>query len=482
MVSASRLRVLGGFALEGPSGASAPPLPQRRAKAVLAVLAVCGDPGCTRERLLALLWPESDEAHSRHGLRDALLAIRHTLGAGTVRSVGDFVRLDPSVVVSDVRSFLQALASGQYADAVRGYGGPLLEGFHVDDAPEFERWLDGERTRLAREYAEGLERLATSAEDAGAWEEAVRWWGRAVEHDPLNSHVVLQRVQALAAIGDRANAIREADVHTRRLRSELDLDPDPEVLAKIERIRSGELPAPRDGVSRLAGGAPADRPQTASVVRVDLAPPATLGGDTTPTGVPPTNAPGRVQRWAPWAAGGAALAVVAVVVSQVLNTRPLIITLSDITQVTTEPGVEFQPAISPDGKEVAYVAGPMWAMHLVIRSTANIAGGGEIRLADPSFETEWVPSWSPDGEHVWFCGCRKDECAWYEASRLGGAVHLATLLTRARSHVGALSPDGVRYAFPIHDTIFLASTVDTTLRRIRVVSRKDPDLHSLAWS
>ena len=146
-----RLRVLGGFALEGPSGARTPALPKRRAQATLAVLAVCGDLGCTRERLLALLWPESDEASARHGLRDALHAIRRALGPEAVPSSGSQLRLDPSVVSSDAQSFMEALGSGRPPDAVAVYGGPLLDGFHVDDAPEFERWLDGERTRLARE-------------------------------------------------------------------------------------------------------------------------------------------------------------------------------------------------------------------------------------------------------------------------------------------------------------------------------------------
>ena len=40
-----RLRVLGGYALDGTSGAAAPVFPKRRAEAVLAVLAVCGDLG-----------------------------------------------------------------------------------------------------------------------------------------------------------------------------------------------------------------------------------------------------------------------------------------------------------------------------------------------------------------------------------------------------------------------------------------------------
>jgi len=240
-----RLRVLGGFALEGPSDGAAPPLPQRRAEAVLAVLAVCGEVGCTRERLLALLWPESDEARSRHGLRDALHFIRQALGAEAIRASGDLLRLDPAVVESDVHQFTQALQAGRRAEAVKVYGGPLLDGFHVDEAAEFERWLDGERTRLLRECGEALEQLAETAEVEGAWKEAGRWWARAVELDPLNSHLVLQQVRAMAAIGDRANAIKLADAHGRRLRAELDLEPDRDVLAKIERIRRGELPTPR---------------------------------------------------------------------------------------------------------------------------------------------------------------------------------------------------------------------------------------------
>jgi hypothetical protein len=123
-----RLRVLGGFALDDGSGGPAPALPKRRADAVLAVLAVCGDLGCSRERLLALLWPESDEAGARHGLRDALHTIRRALGPGAVPA-GRLLRLDPAVVASDAVAFDEAFAAGRYADAVTVYGGPLLDGY-----------------------------------------------------------------------------------------------------------------------------------------------------------------------------------------------------------------------------------------------------------------------------------------------------------------------------------------------------------------
>jgi TolB-like protein/DNA-binding SARP family transcriptional activator/Flp pilus assembly protein TadD len=289
-----RLRVLGGFALDGPPG-TAPALSKRRAEAVLAVLAVCGDLGCTRERLLALLWPESDEAGARQGLRDALHAIRRTIGSGAVPSVGRVLRLDPAVVLSDALQFTQALASGRPADAVRLYAGPLLDGFHVDDAAEFERWLDGERARLAREYGEALRQLATGAEAAGAWSEAQSWWARAVEHDPLNSNLVLQQVRVLAAVGDRAGAIRVAEGHARRLREEFDLEPDREILTTIERIRRGELPPAR-----------AERP----VAAVEPTPPQAADAPAAPAEPALVTRPAsarRVPRWVPWAAGVAVL-------------------------------------------------------------------------------------------------------------------------------------------------------------------------------
>ena len=280
-----RLRVLGGFALEGEPGVAAPPRPQRRGDAILAVLAVCGELGCTRDRIVALLWPESDDARSRHGLRDALHAIRRALGPGVVSSDGQRLRLNPSGIDSDIQAFTQALSCGRHADAVQAYGGPLLEGFHVDDAPEFEHWLDGERVRLAREYAEALTHLATAAEHAGAWGEAVGWWARAVEHDPLNSHVVVRHMEAMAATGDRANALMAADEHRRRLREELDLEPGSDVLAEVERIRRGE---------------PSVAPRTPSATPLPQTP---AGGDTATTPSPATPVVKRTRLRVSWGVG-----------------------------------------------------------------------------------------------------------------------------------------------------------------------------------
>lgn len=233
--------MLGGFALERPSDAAAPSLPQRRAQATLALLGVSGDLGCSRERVLGLLWPESDQARARHNLRDVLYAIRRALGPDAVLATGDTLRLEPSLVTSDVQEFDRALATARLADAVTLYGGPLLDGFHIDDAPDFERWVDDERARLFRECQHALKRLAKKAEHEERWDDAAYWWERAVAGDRFNSRLVVRRMLALTRAGDRANAIQEAEAHCLLLANELQLEPDDAFLEELDRIRSGEV-------------------------------------------------------------------------------------------------------------------------------------------------------------------------------------------------------------------------------------------------
>lgn len=236
-----RLRLLGGFALEAPSSDESPCLPKRSAEAVLAVLAICGDLGCTRARLVGLLWPESDDAHARHNLRDALHGIRSVLGHDTVLGQGDTLRLNSATVGSDVKDFAEALAGGRLAEAVALYRGPLLHGVQPSRALEFERWVEDERGRLFRDCLEAVKRLAKTAEQEGRWDGAAGWWARAVAMDRLNSRLVVRRMVAMARAGDRVNALVEAEAHVVQLKAELELEPDPAFLEELERVRRGHI-------------------------------------------------------------------------------------------------------------------------------------------------------------------------------------------------------------------------------------------------
>ncbi|HUG28438.1 MAG TPA: BTAD domain-containing putative transcriptional regulator, partial [Gemmatimonadales bacterium] len=234
-----RLQLFGSPSLAGEDGTPlAGRAAQRHRLALLALLALSGRRGVRRDKLQALLWPESDTEHARPLLNQAVYSLRKALGEEAILSIGEELRFNAQVVSCDVLAFEEALAAGEPERAVGLYGGPVLDGLFLTDAPEFEHWLDGERARLAQAHAKALELLAETAEGQGAFSRAAEWWKARAVHDPYDSRVALRLMLALSASGNRAGAIQHAAIHQRLLQQEFDTGPDPQVLALAERLRS----------------------------------------------------------------------------------------------------------------------------------------------------------------------------------------------------------------------------------------------------
>jgi TolB-like protein/DNA-binding SARP family transcriptional activator/Flp pilus assembly protein TadD len=194
---------------------------------------------------VALLWPEHDSERARHQLATALYDLRKAAGEDLIVATGDDVRLNPACVTCDVSEFEAFLSGGAREQAVQRYTGPLLDGFFLSDAPEFEHWIDGERDRLARLYAQALEELAAAAQATGDFVAAAQWWRRLAAHDPFSSRVALGLMNALGAAGDAAAAIQHAGIHATLLREELEAEPNQEINALAERLRAGVPSAER---------------------------------------------------------------------------------------------------------------------------------------------------------------------------------------------------------------------------------------------
>jgi DNA-binding SARP family transcriptional activator len=237
-----RLKLLGGALIEGPAGPMTGRIAQRRRMALLACVSASRARPVSRDKLMALLWPDADSERARHLLSDSIYLIRKELGEGAVVTAGADLRLDHGLVSSDVAEFEQALLEGRLEDAAFLYGGPFLDGFHIDDAPEFEHWLDTERERLARSCARLLETLAQERESAGDFAAAAEWWRRLAAHEPTSGRVALRVMRALDAAGDRAGAIQHARTHTLLLREQFGIDADAEVSTLATRLRTGDIP------------------------------------------------------------------------------------------------------------------------------------------------------------------------------------------------------------------------------------------------
>ena len=231
-----RVRLLGGMTIEGACGPVAGPAAQRHRLALLAVLVASHPRGVPRDRLLALLWPERDDSCARNLLNQAVYALRSVLGQDRIRSLSDELKIEPDRALEcDLLQLRDALANGRVERAVSRYGGPFLDGFFLPGSKAFEEWAAGERDGIERAYRAALEERARECRDAS---EAVGWWRRLALMAPDCARITLALMGVLEAAGDRGGALRLAQQHEARLREEFDAEPNPEVVALAERIRT----------------------------------------------------------------------------------------------------------------------------------------------------------------------------------------------------------------------------------------------------
>jgi DNA-binding SARP family transcriptional activator len=192
-----------------------------------------------RDTLVALFWPEHDDAHAHGALRQALHGLRSALGDHTLVTRGKTeVAVNPELFWCDSCAFTGALDSGDLEDAVSIYGGAFLTGFHTPDVPEFTRWMEIARDRLERSYATALEQLADVAAQREDLLAAAEWWRRLSEHDPYNSRIVIRTMEALDTAGARGEALRLADRHETLLKRTFEAELNPEVRDTVERLRA----------------------------------------------------------------------------------------------------------------------------------------------------------------------------------------------------------------------------------------------------
>jgi DNA-binding SARP family transcriptional activator len=239
-----RLTALGGLTLLQDGQPHQGPASQRRRLALLARIATTGKRGVSRDLLVATLWPGGAPEQARHALEQALSAIRRALNVEALFVGTGTLQLNPTIFSCDVAEFEEAVSQHAAYRAVALYQGPFLDGFSIDGAPAYDRWIDEERARLQREYEKALEVLADAAADRNEHTVAVQWRRKLASVEPLSSRFAVGLIEAMIAAGDQAGALRSALVHEELVRQELDSETDPEVAGWIQRLRAGRVAVP----------------------------------------------------------------------------------------------------------------------------------------------------------------------------------------------------------------------------------------------
>jgi len=109
-------------------------------------------------------------------------------------------------------------------------------------------------------------------------------------------------------------------------------------------------------------------------------------------------------------------------------------------QVTRDPGLEADPAISPDGRFVAYAKGPIGQTKIYIQ---QVSGGRAVPLTADLPGAHYRPRWSPDGSQIAFSAAVEDRAEIGVVPALGGAPRRIT----DQGWEPAWSPDGDEIAY-----------------------------------
>jgi DNA-binding SARP family transcriptional activator len=199
---------------------------QPKRLALLAYLAAARPRGPhRRDTIVALLWPEHDEARARAALRQTLHAIRKALGSDAIVSHGlEAVELSGIEVACDAVEFETAVAAHDHDRALQLFG-EFLSGLHLSECPGFERWVDAERKRLRAAAASSAWILAEHSA-ASRTADVVTLARRALALSECDDGAVRRAMRLLADSGERSAAIALYEEFAEMLRRELDVDVD----------------------------------------------------------------------------------------------------------------------------------------------------------------------------------------------------------------------------------------------------------------
>jgi Tol biopolymer transport system component len=241
--------------------------------------------------------------------------------------------------------------------------------------------------------------------------------------------------------------------------------------APVGEQRPGLAPALDGVVMRCLAKRPADRYQTAEELVAALEPLTTPSGGMTPTATRPLAAVTDRRPIIRIVGFAAAAAVVALLGWALLTRSPArTITIAQTAPVTNDPGMEIDPALSPDGSFLAYAAGPPLATRIYVR---QVDGGRPVAIGDSTEVGQRGPKWSPDGRRLLYISGDKVMVV----PSLGGQARVVA--QRAGGAWGAdWSPDGREIAFIYQDSLCIVQPDSGSYRALPVPF----DAHSPRWS
>jgi DNA-binding SARP family transcriptional activator/tetratricopeptide (TPR) repeat protein len=212
-------------------------LPTKKSLALLAYLALQGE--TERSRLAALLWGRLGAERARKNLRQELYRLSSSKLGTSLELSSERVALKLPIY-SDVQQFRELLVNEDFAQALEISRAGLLADWRSAGSYEFQHWLEAERQTLQDLRRQALAQHAFALENSGAYREALAAHLELLGDDELQEHHHVAVMRLHLNLGERLLALEQFKRLSRILKREVGLEPLPETLALVERIRSNE--------------------------------------------------------------------------------------------------------------------------------------------------------------------------------------------------------------------------------------------------
>ncbi len=215
----------------------------KKARALLAYLAMRDPMHSGREHVATSLWPDRIDSMARQNLRACIASLRRELGSAAndlLLTDGRMVGLRDDVVV-DARRLCDLCAADnirELEEAAGLYRGPFLSDLPLE-GEQLSVWALAERARLDSTAGDILVKLTNRADRAGDGAKAIEFVSRLVAVDPFREDWRRLSLQLSARHLGRENALLQARSFVALLKKELDVGPDAETTALIEQIKAG---------------------------------------------------------------------------------------------------------------------------------------------------------------------------------------------------------------------------------------------------
>jgi len=262
-----RIETFGGFAVR--YGDREVVLNGRKARALLGYLALAEAGQETRERLVGLLWSETEEAKARASLRQTLYEIREAfqkVGFDKFDADKHVTRIDREALEVDLWEVMAGAKRGEphaiLLERDRATESLLAELEAVD--PAFRGWLLAKRQSLHDRIVAHLEDALRAQADAASSRSEEQVARALMKLDPTHEEAARALIRARVAAGDMGGALGIYKTLWDLLENEYDVEPSKETQELIAAVKLGQPPA--IGVGGAAGeraGTPLSPPAAA---------------------------------------------------------------------------------------------------------------------------------------------------------------------------------------------------------------------------